>query len=109
MERSSPTYSLESAKKLVQSDCYSLGGRATAYIDNHNYEASSLVVDVFESANSSDFKKSISLDNLHLPDVFADAYIVPLDIGDWYLKFYEDDEDGGLVVILSLNEDGAIH
>lgn len=104
-----PAYDLEEAKRLVAAGRYVTTSRVRRYIINHWDDAPEHVIgEVFRAAAADGFRKSLALDSY--PDIVADVYRVDYEGEGWYLKFFEADEGGIYVNIISCcQEDHYYH
>lgn len=115
-KRSTPTYSLDEVKRLVQSGKVMISGRPRRFIRNRTerYDLVCFIKELFEALEPCDFYKSEELEKI--PGVWGDVYRpVPFrepqsgEYNNWYVKFYVDRDEESLVVVMSANYDGYPH
>lgn len=102
-----PTYDLDEAKGLAAKGSLMLSGRPTRFLANRYVSVGEAVAGVFAAMGPRHFHKSVELENR--PGTWADVYKgMVYDDVEWYVKFFM---DGGepIVVVWSMNYDGAIH
>lgn len=97
-------YDLDVAQVLVEHAKYSISKRARINLLNHGYLPKETIEDVFAAIRCSHFYKSVELENR--PNTHADIYRhVPCYGAEWYMKYFLD-ENGPVITIWSLKEDG---
>lgn len=108
-ERSEPSYSLDSVKRLTRDGSFNVAGRAARFITNRIGPGSvkRVVRGIVEAACEEDFVKSMELDSI--PGTWADVYKVPYDDETWYLKFFIREDRTTCLVVMSANWEGYIH
>lgn len=109
-KRSSPSYSLDSAKELARSSRVILASRARKFLREHCVTdgTAKAVRAIFDAMEPKHFVKSEELD--HQPGTFADIYCgMVYDDIPWYVKFYIDEDGNENLQIWSANWDGAVH
>lgn len=101
-----PTYDLDEAKALAARGSMMLSRRPTSFLAERYASVSEAATEVFAAIEPRHFHKSVELENN--PGTWADVYqgVVYDGIG-WYVKFFMD--AGKLVVVWSMNWDGATH
>lgn len=105
--RRTPAYDLCEAKELVANGSMMLSKRPTVFLANRYVSVGEAAAEVFSAIEPKHFLKSVELD--HKPGTWADIYQgMEYDGIKWYVKFFM---DGGehVVVVWSMNWDGAMH
>lgn len=105
--RYKPAYDLSKAKDLARQGSMMLSRRPTKFLAERYSSVGTAALEIFSAIKPEDFYKSIELDNR--PGKWADVYQeVEYDGIGWYVKFFIED-DGAVVLVWSMNYDGAMH
>ena len=102
-----PAYELGEAKALAAAGSMMLSRRPTKFLAERYVRAGEVASEIFASIEPRHFLKSVELEKR--PGKWADVYRgTEYDGIEWYVKFFI--EDGGSVVMVwSMNYDGAMH